>query len=83
MTKLNEKFSNRVLNTPECKVVVREVEFTFEEITEMPMHSAKITERLFEEGFNMKGLITLDEDFEKRSVVYKQRKYIIPKVKKV
>ena len=69
---------------PNHKVVVKEKEFTHEEIIEMyPLNSEKINQKLWEEGFNVDKLITREDNFEKRSIIYKQRKYIIPKRKKV
>ena len=89
MIKGNDKFSGRNLNTPEqrckmnSKVVIKEKEFTRKEIIEMyPLNSEEINQKLWEEGFNMDKLITREENIEKNSVIYKQRKYIIPKRKK-
>jgi len=90
MIKGNDKFSGRILNTPEqrckmnSKVVIKEKEFSHEEIAEMyPLNSEKMTQKLWEEGFNIDKLITREDNFEKDSIIYKQRKYIIPKRKKV
>ena len=90
MIKGNDKFSGRNLNTPEqrckmnSKVVIKEKEFSHEEIAEMyPLNSEKMTQKLWEEGFNIDKLITREDNFEKDSIIYKQRKYIIPKRKKV
>jgi len=65
------------------KVVIKEKEFTHKEIIEMyPLNSEEINQKLWEEGFNMDKIITREDNFEKNSIIYKQRKVIVPKRKK-
>ena len=76
------------MNTPEqrckmnSKVVIKEKEFTHKEIIEMYPLNYQILQKLWEEGFNMNSKVTREENFEKNSIIYKQKKFIIPKRKR-
>ena len=85
MTKRNEKFSNRVLNTPECKVVVKRTEISHEKITTLSMSGRyfSVQNILCENGFDFDKKIDRYEDLEKNVIVYEQKKFVIPKRKKI
>jgi len=68
---------------PNHKVVVKEKEFTRKEIIEIYPLNYQILQKLWEEGFNMNSKVTREDNIEKNSVIYRQKKYIIPKRKKV
>jgi len=91
MIKGNDKFSGRILNTTEQKynmngkIVIKKVEIPYEKyITLLPSEIVEyVNKKMHEEGFDSSRKIERYEDLDKKVIVYRQKKYIIPKRKKI
>ena len=67
---------------PNDKVVVKKVEFTREELLRILFVKKTVKKKLLKNGFNLNKRFDKREDYDRSVVVYEQKKYIIPKVKR-
>ena len=67
---------------PNYKVVVKKLELSHQELVQMPLAS-DLFRRLVKNGFNLSKGYEMHEDLKKGSMIYEQKKYIVPKKKKI
>ena len=79
------------MNTPEqrykmdSKTFIRKTEIPYEKIIKMSSLEIRkyVDKKMLEAGFNLDKKIYRYDNFDRKTVVYRQRKYIIPKRKKI
>ena len=70
---------------PNHKVIVRKIEISYEELKKLSLSkfAEYKNEKMIKEKFNLNGKITKRECYKEKVIIYEQKKYIIPKRKKV